>query len=294
MATRVRIAEETLRELYVAQQLTLAQIATRCDVSEITVRRRLSELAIPIRSRGRLPKRLRDRPELENHSPEWTADLAYVVGLIATDGCLSRDGRHLVLTSKDVDLLETVRRCLGITARATATSNEPPGSCHRLQWSDCVFYRWLIDIGLTPAKSLTLGPVAVPDPCFRDFLRGCIDGDGSITTYTDRYNTFKKPTYVYTRLFVKLVSASPRFLHWVRATVQRLIGLTGSLTVQRVELRNDLWVLKYAKGESLTLLRWLYYEWDLPSLGRKRDIAACFLARRDPPPRRGPGRPMVV
>src|SRR5207249_9328241 len=129
---------------------------------------------------------------------------------------------------------ETVKRCLQVTA---SISNQSPGSCHRLQWGDRVFHRWLLDIGLTPAKSLTLGAIAVPDSCFRDFLRGCIDGDGSIMTYTDRYNTFKKPTYVYTRLFVCLVSASPSFLDWVRAAVQRLIGLTGSLTVRRIPLR---------------------------------------------------------
>ena len=33
---------------------------------------------------------------------------------------------------------------------------------------------------MTPEKSLTLGPLAIPDEYFPDFFRGCIDGDGSI------------------------------------------------------------------------------------------------------------------
>ncbi len=148
-------------------------------------------------------------------------------------------------------------------------------------------------IGLTPAKSLTLGPLAVPDEYFMHFVRGCIDGDGSIVTYVDRYNTFKNPAYVYERLFVSIVSASTRFLIWLRTTVQHLIGVWGHLTVKRAAGRNDIWRLRYAKGESLTLLRWMYDAVDVPCLSRKREIAAPFLTRRELAARHGPGRPMV-
>jgi hypothetical protein len=162
-----------------------------------------------------------------------------------------------------------------------------------LQWSDRRSYDWLLEIGLTPAKSLTLGPLAIPDDYFADFFRGCIDGDGSIATYTDRYHTFKKPTYVYTRLYVSIVSASPRFVVWLRATVRRLTGLSGELTVRRSVRHHDLWRLRYAKAESLALLRWMYYAPSVPSLRRKRDIACPFLASRPRPFQRGPGRPRV-
>jgi hypothetical protein len=45
--------------------------------------------------------------------------------------------------------------------------------------------------------------------------------------------------------------------------------------------RNDLWSLKYAKRESLALLRWMYSALDAPCLRRKRELAAPFLVRRD-------------
>ena len=108
------------------------------------------------------------------------------------------------------------------------------------------------------------------------------------------YNTFKKPTYVYTRLYISIVSASPRFVEWLRTTVRRVTGLSGELTVRRSPIHNDLWRLRYAKTESLALLRWMYYAPEVPCLRRKRDIAATFLVRRERPPRRGPGRPMVI
>ncbi|MBI3635700.1 MAG: hypothetical protein HY216_05695 [Candidatus Rokubacteria bacterium] len=155
-------------------------------------------------------------------------------------------------------------------------------------------YDRLIQIGLTPAKSLTLGPILVPDEFVVDFFRGCIDGDGSIVTYTDRYNTFKKPQYVYTRLYVSLVSASPKFLVWLRATVRRLTRCSGYLNVRRSPPHSDVWCLKYAKAEALVLLRWMYYAPDVPCLQRKREIAAPLMIRRERPAGRRPGRPMVV
>jgi len=220
---RSAITGAELTEFYATQRLTIEEIAAKFGVAATTIARRFKDLGIRARRRGPLPGM--QRGDSFEGGFEWRADLAYVVGLITTDGCLSRDGRHLTITSKDVDLLETARRCLGITARITQTTNPRP--CYRLQWSDILFYRWLTDIGLMPAKSLRLGPLAIPDEWFRDFLRGCIDGDGSILTYTDRYNASKSPKYIYTRVYVSLVSASPPFIEWLRASVQRLHQLSG-------------------------------------------------------------------
>lgn len=285
----IPIDAELLRQLYVDERLTADAIAARLHCSPITVLRRLRRFGIPARPRGPL-----HQARTLNGDITWSPNLAWVVGLIATDGNLSRDGRHLTLTSIDRDLLETLRVCLNLGVAITPQSGGHGHSGLRVQWSDRHFYDWLVGIGLTPAKSLTLRPLAIPDAVFSDFLRGCIDGDGSITTYIDRYNTFKKPTYVYTRLFVSIVSASPRFLEWLRATVQRLVGLSGHLIVKRSPLHKNIWCLRYAKRESLALLRWIYREPDAPCLRRKHDIAAQFLVPRSPPTRRGPGRPVVL
>ncbi len=44
----------------------------------------------------------------------WTANLAYAVGLIATDGCLSSNGILIDLTSKDREQLLNFSQCLGV------------------------------------------------------------------------------------------------------------------------------------------------------------------------------------
>jgi hypothetical protein len=289
MTTRHRITEAELRELYYTQGLTTAQVASHFAVAPTTIFRRFRDLEIRARPRGPVPG------SRSGTSPiQWTADLAYAVGLIATDGNLSRRPGRLSIVSNDVDLLDMLRRRLNLTAPIRPHRGGYGHRCHHIAWSDRRFYDWLTAAGLTPAKSLTLGPLAIPDEYFADFLRGCIDGDGSIVTYVDRYNTFKSPAYVYTRLFVSIVSASPRFVEWLQARVRCLRGLSGSLAITRSTARRDMWRLRYAKRESLAVLRWIYYTPDVACLGRKRDIAAPFLPSRDAPRRGGPGRPMVV
>jgi hypothetical protein len=282
---RAGITAAQLHALYIAQKLPISEVAAKLGVAPTTIFRRLHDLEIPTRKRG-------PSPSFERRF-EWTADLAYVVGLIATDGCLSRDGRHLAITSKDWDLLETAKRCLGATVRITRSTNPRP--CYRLQWGDVVFYQWLSEVGLMPAKSLQLGPLRIPDEWFRDFLRGCIDGDGSIHTYVDRYNTSKDPAYVYIRVYVSVVSASPAFIEWLRASTRRLAQVSGDVGLRRSPGRHDVWRLRYAKRESLALLRWIYYTPNVACLRRKRDRAEPFLCQTAMGAAvRRPGRPMVV
>jgi hypothetical protein len=97
----------------------------------------------------------------------------------------------ITIVSKDIDVLETVRRCLAVTTPVRRHSAGYGQRCHHLSWHDRALYGWLREIGLTPAKSLTLGPLSVPDEYFVDFFRGCIDGDGTILVYTDRYHVPK-------------------------------------------------------------------------------------------------------
>jgi len=271
--------------MYVDEQLTAKQIASRFGCAETTIFRRLRRFGIPARPTGPVPP---------GRAPvAWTPGLAWAVGVIATDGNLSRDGRHLAIPSIDRDLLESLRDCLGLRNRISLVANGDR-VIYRLQWGNRALYDWLSSIGLTPAKSLTLRPLLIPDEYFGDFFRGCIDGDGSVLVYTDRYHTRKNERYVYERLYVSLVSASQRFLEWVQRSVLRLTGLGGAMSVRASKGHNPLWKLRYAKAESIQILRWMYYAPTVPALARKRAVAAPFLIPRTRPPRRGPGRPVVV
>lgn len=217
----------------------------------------------------------------------WTSELAYAVGLLTTDGNLSGDGRHITLRSSDLQLLETFRQCLNLTQSSRIAQTKCTGyakkSSFRVQFGNVQFYRWLIKIGLHPAKTHTLGELQIPDAYLPDFLRGHLDGDGSITTYTDAYNTFKHPKYVYTRLYVSFLSASRQHMDWIRSRISQLSGIRGYINrYSRKDKPNrvTMWKVRYAKKASLKLLAWLYYREGIPCLERKRKIAEQFLTLR--------------
>lgn len=268
----VPISEDALRSLYVDQQLAAAEIAGRLRCGPTTILRRLRRYGIPIRQTG-------PRVRLGRWGPSsWSSELAYAIGLIATDGNLSSDGRHMSFVSKDIELLETLRRCLNLHTSIAPAFNGRGRPHYRIQWGDRDLYDWLLAIGLTRAKSLTLGALAVPDWYFMDFLRGCIDGDGSVLAYIDRYHAAKNPRYVYQRLYVSLVSASKPFLDWIRERAQALEGVGGVVEMKRGAGRRPIWILRYAKRESMQLLPRLYYGTNVPCLSRKRAAAEQFLS----------------
>lgn len=218
------------------------------------------------------------RKKLAAKNINWSPELSYAIGLLTTDGCLSTDGRHIEFRSAERSQTDTFKRCLGVNAgirlnRNNGFSNKPT---FRVQFSDAALYRWLLKIGLSPHKTYSIGALKIPDKYFRDFLRGHLDGDGSVTTYLDRYNTLKNPKYIYQRLFVRFISASKKHVLWIRQTIGRLANVKGDLNElkpKRDYQRTSIWQLKFMKKASLKLIPWLYYRKNLPCLKRKREYA---------------------
>src|SRR5262245_6872784 len=136
MNLRGTIKADEIHRLYVDEHRTTAQLAKHYHCSEATIIRRLEELG----TARRTPRPYVDR----ERKFAWSHELAYAVGLIATDGNLSPDGRHMTVVSKDYDLLETLRACLGLNN--AITNHSKLTIAYRIQWGDRQFYDWLQSI----------------------------------------------------------------------------------------------------------------------------------------------------
>lgn len=209
-------------------------------------------------------------------APEWSSELAYVIGLITTDGCLSSDGRHIIVTSQDIEVLYIVRRVLSSQNKIDITRNKH-SQAFRIQIGNVTLYRWLESLGLHAAKSRTIGSVYIPDNFFIDFLRGHLDGDGSITTYTDKSNTVIHSLYVYKRLVVRFLSGSKKHMRWLHNKIIVLLNLKSSFHEISCKNHKPLYIIKFGKKESLKLLKLLYYSPFVPAMERKRIIANQFI-----------------
>lgn len=77
---------------------------------------------------------------------EWTSDLAYVVGLITADGSLSKDGRHIIFVSKDLEQIDNFSRILKIRSKAKVKKSGYTGKSdtYFIQFSDVKSYIFLL------------------------------------------------------------------------------------------------------------------------------------------------------
>ncbi len=183
---------------------------------------------------------------------KWSKNVSYAVGLITTDGCLSKDGRHIDLTSKDINLLKDFASILEISNKITRkiSTYKPTGIYYCLQVSHANFYRFLVDIGLTPNKSRTLGPLRIHSKYFADFLRGCIDGDGNISIV-------KHPESQYPQLRLRLASSSLAFLEWIKISIAQYWNIPGGFISKAYK---NTQYLTYSKADSIKLLDLIYYK----------------------------------
>ena len=212
-------------------------------------------------------------------STEWTPRLAYAVGLLATDGCQT-DGRHLAFPSADRELVEILLECLGKRNKIALATTRAGGVMYRTQIGDVAFCRWLMTVGVTPRKSLTLGPLAVPDELILECARGLMDGDGGITNFVHAATKKAYPHYHYERIVVGFNSASRAHLEWLRVKLQPYAGGPGWLGITPPKNgRHEFVTLRYGKRDGLRLLPWLYRDPTVPRLERKHRIWQSYLAR---------------
>lgn len=199
---------------------------------------------------------------------EWSPSFAYAIGLIVTDGSLSRDGRHIDFTSKDKGLIISFQKCFGLKNKIGKKTRDRDKikKYYRVQFGDKNFYEFLLSIGLMPNKSKRLRDLKIGVRYFADFLRGCIDGDGNLYS-------FRHPESQYAQIRVRIASASLPFLEWLHRNIKRNLGLKGGW----IETGSGAWLLSFGKNETLELLRQIYYSQGVPCLERKERIARRFM-----------------
>jgi hypothetical protein len=201
----------------------------------------------------------------------WTSELAYAIGLIATDGNLSPDGRHIGFTSKDKELVEYIRTALsiknkiGMKARGGELSSK---KYYVIQFGSVQFFEFLQSIGLTQAKSKTMSKILVPNAFYSDFLRGCYDGDGNFSECTH-------PESKSLQLRSRLYSASRLFLEEILKECRQYTPIKGGW-ISATPLKS-VYALSFGKRDSILLFKVLYGNDPQFFLRRKYAIAKKYL-----------------
>lgn len=194
---------------------------------------------------------------------EWSENFSYGIGLLVSDGNLSPNGRHICFTSRDLDQINNFLEAFKISniKIGKIINKRSKKTAFRVQFGDVNFYKFLVSIGVGPAKSKTIGEVKIPRKYIFDFLRGSFDGDGTFYSYFDpRWNS----SFMF---YTEFVSASETHIEWLKATIQSELGINGHVTNRT---SGSVIQLKYAKKESLKLISKMYTKSTKLFLKRKK------------------------
>jgi hypothetical protein len=204
----------------------------------------------------------------------------YLLGAYITDGCVAKNGVSLntELKSADYDWLCRIRDVIS----PQSPIKKANGNCHRLRINSKEFALWLIKHNCVPNKSLIVEMPPVPKQYLSDFVRGCIDGDGSIGTYTKTNGTSTK---LYSVHECYIVSASKSFIYKLQSqlkenglhsTVNKK-KMKGKITIlkngQKIVGKHDQYLLKFTGKYCRDILQFAYYKEHKLSMTRKKKIA---------------------
>ncbi|MBU4346078.1 MAG: LAGLIDADG family homing endonuclease [Candidatus Omnitrophica bacterium] len=198
------------------------------------------------------------------------SNLWYLVGLITSDGCLSSDGRHINITSKDYEFLRGIKNLVGLGNKIGTKNKRKINEAYYLQFSNRNLYEFLLIIGLTPNKSLTLTNLDIPEEYFVDFLRGLIDGDGSVRRWIHHTNLHEQWS-------LSIYSGSQIFITWLQSKIEKYLDCRGKIySALRPQRKNFIYTLKYGKMGAKAILQNCYYQGAF-GLDRKIKLAQdCF------------------
>lgn len=114
------LTKDKLFDLYEKEKRSLGDIARLYRVSRTAIYKKLKKYGIKQRSKsearieaqkqGKLPQQFFDINE--NFFSTWSPEMAYVLGLVITDGCISKTG-VVSLSMNDKELLEKVKNVMG-------------------------------------------------------------------------------------------------------------------------------------------------------------------------------------
>lgn len=208
---------------------------------------------------------------------KWSPNMAYVLGYIFADGCITRIKRkhtyawYFQINSIDKQIIQDISDWLEWEGKLSTYHRKK----NQGYYSDSTIYRISIgsnkivsDLrkhGVTRNKSLSLQPPNnIPDTMLPHFIRGFWDGDGTFT-YTSGGNSAKYLTSA-------TGCGSKEFTHWLALSISTHLEIEIPNISKRSRKFWDFHIVGY---NAKRFTDWIYKDADL-HLHRKKEILNDF------------------
>jgi len=174
--------EENIIKLYLEGK-SQKELGIMYNTSNTAIRRVLLRNNISIRGKSYAQSTVNDNI-FEGKDKE---DIMYWLGMLAADGCITKQGRCVVLelSEKDIDSIHQFKEFVDFPVNINRTVPKRGQPLYRISFMNAESANYLIDCGISPNKSLTYKFLKEIDI---NYLRGIFDGDGHFTI-TGKNNT---------------------------------------------------------------------------------------------------------
>ena len=186
----------------------------------------------------------------------WSHEMAYILGYIATDGCVSEERvLRLGLTIKDESLLYKIKKIMEFSGPVLRRISRASGKEYESSYMN-IYNREIVkdlkELGIVQNKSFILGAFDfVPKEYELDFIRGAFDGDGSV----GRQGGEKcKNNY---QIRVRFFSASKAFFTYLRDVLTQN-GLTDVKIYQDLKRKTNFYYIIYSTNDSINFYNKIY------------------------------------
>jgi len=238
------LTKEKLNELYHELRMSLTDIGILAGCTRVNVHYKLKKFGLGSRSKADARTLALDKGKIstsridpdgieskvvfqkirfnEDFFKTWSAEMAYVLGLIYTDGNLhfrkDKSGYELGVLSFGQKDKELVVKCLNLMdcdakiryKARKVLDNTVSGELYYFSIGNNLLAKDLLELGLIPNKSLSMKFPEIPEDYLRHFVRGIFEGDGSVYLESGR------------SIRIKLLSGSKQFIEELN---QKLIAL---------------------------------------------------------------------
>lgn len=186
----------------------------------------------------------------ESYFNHWSKTMAYILGYICADGSVAWDKKRgyqsltITASAKDKTHLEKIRKILRSTKPLLYGKST---KSYRLIINSGRMCKRLMHLGISPKKSLILRFPKIPLKYLRDFIRGYIDGDGSL-----RYFARKRSPY----FEIMISSGSKDFIVSLEGKIFSCLGIKSRIS----KYGANCYILRYSCARGLSLAEWLYQD----------------------------------
>ena len=179
----------------------------------------------------------------------------YFAGFIASDGYISDERVELALNKKDEEILKRFQKliCPDKPLYEKSATNSKKLTIHSKQIAK--HFKYLFSM-TTNNKHKEMKFPDVPDKYLKDFVRGLMDGDGTID-YTKGYRQFKDYKKIYVGVRLRLLGNYQTLNAMIPKIAEQVPNNTKAISKKGKE---NVWCITYNFRIAERILNWIYQD----------------------------------